>query len=147
MENKDAEYIKTLFNTLGAVKIINEAHLEWAEYLILATQDLIAAVFREFVAAGMKYGGLSRKEAKKMVIETFYGTSKLFHEKIMKFPETVSQVATKGGITEVGNALLTGRLPGVFAQLFDKVMEKYKRMKIEITSQYNTSSRRKDLTG
>lgn len=136
VRNEDARFLNTLLGTVGSVRVIDEPHFDLSENLIQAALHLIPGIFREFVQAGRKFGRLSQEEAEEMVVATFMGTSTLFHERIMKFPDTVSQVATRGGITEVGNALLRRRLPAVFEKLFVGAFERCRRLKSEINRQY-----------
>jgi pyrroline-5-carboxylate reductase len=136
VQKKDAQYLENLLKAISTVKAINEADIEVATNLTSTAPGLIAAIFREFVEAGIRYGNFTREEVEEMVIETFYGTSKLFHEKLMKFPETVSRVATKGGITEVGDALLREKLPDIFDQMFARTLGKFEQIKTEVTNQF-----------
>lgn len=136
VEPGDAEYIERLFSAISTVKVIDEEEIEVATNLTSTAPGLIAAIFREFVESGLKYSHFTREEVEEMVITTFYGISRLFYQRLMKFPDTVSRVATKGGITEVGNEVIQKNLPLFFDELFARTLGKFEEIKEEVSHQF-----------
>ncbi len=136
VENHDAEFIENLFGSISTVKKIKEKDFEAGADLTSCAPGLIAAIFREFVDAGIRHSTLTREEAEEMVFETLYGTAKLLREKNMGFNEMISRVATKGGITEEGVQVLRSHLPGVFDELFYKTLAKHDKVKELIDHQF-----------
>jgi len=136
VEPGDAVYIEKLFNAISTVKIIAEEEIEIATNLTSTAPGLIAAIFREFVECGIRYSGFTRGEVETIVINTFYGISRLFYEGHMKFPDTVSQVATRGGITETGDEVIQRWCPPFFNELFDRTLGKFEEIKAEVCRQF-----------
>jgi len=137
---EDAEYVERLFSAISTVKTIQEKNFEVAADLTSCAPGLIAAIFQEFAEAGVRHSDLTREEAEDMVVSTLYGTSKLLYEKRMQFPEMISRVATKGGITEEGVKVLQKSLPSVFDEVFEKTLSKYERIKTEVRKQFASDS-------
>lgn len=117
VDKKDVEFVENIFAALGDVKIVDESDLEVATVLTSCAPAFIAVIIRKLAEAGSKRSSFSQEETEKMMIKTFYGTSKLLYEEGMAFDDVVLKVATPGGVTEEGVGLLEGDLP----QLFDKV--------------------------
>lgn len=134
----DAEYIENLFGTLSTVKIINEENFEAGADLTSCAPGLFAAIFREFVEAGMRHSTLSREECEQMVVATLYGTAEILHRQGMGFEQMVERVATKGGITEEGVKVLKGSLPAVFDDVFRHTLAKHEQVKDLLDRQFNT---------
>ena len=97
---------------------------------------LFAEIFKEYVNTAAKYTSINRKEIAYFVIETLFGTSKLFKEIDPDFDNTIKRVATKGGSTEVGVEVLSNRLPAVFEEMFSKILERQNSRKKKIDDQF-----------
>lgn len=134
---RDAANLVNLFDTSAKVKTIDEQDIEVATNLTSTAPGLIAAMFREFVTAGQRYSTFNRQEVEEMVIETFFGISMLFYQRLMKFPDTVSRVATRGGITEAGDRVIRERLPPFFDELFARTLQKFEEIKTDISNQFS----------
>lgn len=134
---EDAAYVEGLFASLSKPKIIAEENFEAAADLTSCAPGLIAAIFREFVEAGVRHSTLSEKEAAEMVMSTLYGTAKLMIERRTGFDETIARVATKGGITEEGVLVLKAKLPEVFNEVFSKTLGKHRIVKDLIKRQFS----------
>ncbi len=70
-----------------------------------------------------------------MVISTLFGTAKLLMEQALGFPELLSRVATKGGITEEATKVLNDGLPGLFDEVFSKTIGKHESVKSMVREQ------------
>jgi pyrroline-5-carboxylate reductase len=136
VKHNDAKFIESLFASISTVKRINEKDFEAGADLTSCAPGLIAAIFQEFVEAGLRHSTLTREEAEEMVFETLYGTAKLLREKNMGFKEMISRVTTKGGITEEGVQVLRSHLPSAFDELFYKTLAKHDKVKELIDNQF-----------
>jgi pyrroline-5-carboxylate reductase len=132
----DAKRVERMFGAISTVLPMEEKNLEVAADLTSCAPGFFAAIIREFVNAGMRHGTLTKEEAEKMAVATFYGTAKLLAEKGMDFDEVVSRVATKGGITEEGVKVLRKDLPSTFDEVFDSTLSKYAVIKKAIGEQF-----------
>jgi pyrroline-5-carboxylate reductase len=137
VEAADAEHIKKLFGSISTVKEIEERNFEVAGDLTSCAPGLLSAMAQEFVRAGLRHGSLTKEEAERMVIASFYGTAKLIAEKGMDFDEVISRVATPGGITEEGVKVLRNELPATFDRVFDRTMGKQEIVKKAIKEQFS----------
>lgn len=133
---EDAECVERLFNAIGTTKNIEEENFGAAADLTSCAPGMIAAIFQEFVEAGIRHSSLTRKEAEEMVITTLYGTSKLLHDREIKFPELISQVATEGGITEEGLRVLRKGLPHLLDEVFKETLDKHKKIESVVSEQF-----------
>jgi pyrroline-5-carboxylate reductase len=133
---EDAVYLEKLFGSISTVKTIREKDFEAAADLTSCAPGLIAAIFQEFLEAGLRNSGLSRAEAEEMVVKTLYGTARLLKDRGMSFEEAIARVATKGGITEEGVKVLKSGLPRVFDQMFVSTLKKHEKRKSEIRAQF-----------
>jgi pyrroline-5-carboxylate reductase len=136
VKNEDRAFFEKIIGSISSIEIIDEKGFETAAELTSCVPGLIAAIFEEFVGESLHHNDFSREVAERMVVETLYGTAKLIRDKRMGFLETVSRVATKGGITEEGAKALKEKLPEVFKTVFDKMFEKSELVKSKIRTMY-----------
>ena len=136
INKKEKAFIENIFNSISKVKIIKENNFEIAADFTSCAPGLFAAIFQEFVESGLKHSSFSRKEVEEMVLQTFFGTAKLLEEKSMSFEDTISRVATEGGITQEGVKVIEEKLPVVFNNVFEKTLNKHKILKNEIKKDY-----------
>ena len=134
---EDAPRVELLLGAISTVKIINENDFEAAADLTSCAPGLIAAIFQEFVEAGLRHSSLSRQEAESMVVSTLFGTSKLLMETGMSFDETIQRVATKGGITEEGVKILRNGLPLTFNRVFEGTLAKHEIVKTIVRERFS----------
>ena len=137
VEEADAAIIEKWFGSISTVKRIEESNFEVAGDLTSCAPGLLSAVAQEFMRAGLRHGSLTKEEAERMVIASFYGTAKLIAEKGMDFDEVISRVATPGGITEEGVKVLRSDLPATFDRVFDRTMRKQEVVKKAIKEQFD----------
>lgn len=130
LENK--KFVEDLFNNISTVKIIKEKDFEVGSDLTSCAPGMIAAIFQNFLNAGLRHSSINENDAFKMVIKTLYGTAKLLDETKMNFNEVISRVATKGGITEEGVKVLNNYLPEVFNEVFKSTLIKHEIRKQKI---------------
>jgi len=131
--------IEKLFESIGKVVLIEEDQFEVAADLTSCAPGMIAAIFQNFVEAGLRHSRLSQEAAQEMVISTLFGTAKLLTEQELGFPELISRVATKGGITEEAAKVLNKGLPGLFDEVFSQTLGKHEAVKAMVRDQMGAS--------
>ncbi|MCX8130576.1 MAG: NAD(P)-binding domain-containing protein [Clostridia bacterium] len=136
---KDADLIESLVGSIGNIRRISEKDFEFASELTSCGPGLLAAVFQEFVEAGLRHANSMKKEdIEEMVLKTAYGTAKLMLEKNMNFGDVISRVATKGGITEEGVKVIKGVMPQVFDEMFEQTMIKRKIVSQKVCREFGS---------
>lgn len=133
---EEANYIETLFNAIGTVKIVDEADMDVGADITSCSPAFIAKLLMEFALTASQNSGFTMEEAEEMIIKTFYGTSKLLYENKIGLEELISSVATKGGITEEGIKILDSEMPQIFNKLFNKTIEKHEIIKKQLKEHY-----------
>lgn len=124
---KDMEYLEKLFGSFTTLKKSEEDGYGFAAELTSCGPGFYAAIFQEFVEAGIRHTDIfTKEEISQMVLQTVYGTVRLMLEQYMDFSDVVNRVATKGGITEEGVKIIQERLPYTFDEVFCKTLEKRK---------------------
>lgn len=127
---EDKKQIEELLHYIGYVKVLKDDDFDLVTEITSCGPGFIAGIFREFLDAAMKHAGnLEREEVEEMLIRTLSGTSRLFIEKGLSFDDTIMRVATKGGITEEGIMVLSGKLPNTFDEMFERTLSKRKLIK------------------
>jgi pyrroline-5-carboxylate reductase len=129
-ENKN--HLEMLLGTISKVVCIKETDFEAAADLTSCAPGMIAAIFDNFVQAGIRHSHIPPEVACQMVVSTLLGTSKVMVEKGIGFSEMIKRVATKGGITEEGVNVLNHHLPSVFDEVFQKTLTKHDHVKERI---------------
>ena len=132
----EAEYLNSIFNSIGVSKIINEEDFDVGADITSCSPAFFAQIFREFAKTASKNSGFSIEETEEMVIRTLYGTSKLLYDEKMNFEKLISSVATKGGITEEGLKVLEEEIPVTFKKLFSTTIKKHDKIKSELKEHY-----------
>lgn len=120
----EALFIESLLGEVSTVKIVTENNFQAATELTSCGPALLAAMFQEFVYAGLRYSQLNQQDIEEMVVKTVAGTANLMVEKGMNFEEIIGRVATKGGITEEGVRVLQDGLPAIFDKMFETTLRK-----------------------
>lgn len=138
VQEEDAKTVEKFFNSIGKAIRIEENDFEAGANLTSCAPGMIAAIFNNFVEAGLRHSNLTKKEAQDMVVSTLFGTAMLLVEKNMSFKEMVTRVATKGGITEEAVKVLNNHLPTVFDEVFQKTLNKYDIIKDKALKQRPT---------
>jgi pyrroline-5-carboxylate reductase len=125
-DDDDKKMLYALLNYFSSVKTVNENDFDILSVVTSCAPGLIAAIFDVYVKSVIKKTSLDENEITEMMIKTLYGTSKLFIERQLSFEETISRVATKGGSTEVGTAVIKEHLPIMFDLMIMKILERHK---------------------
>jgi len=137
VNKEDANYIESLLNGIGKVKLFKENEFELADKFTSCGPGLIAAIFDELVKSGVKKNGnISKEDVEELVIQTLLGTAILFREKRISFEEMIERVATKGGITEEGIKVLRRELPDVFNEMLNESIEKSREISDNVNGKF-----------
>lgn len=116
---------------------VNESDYGFASEFTSCGPGLYAAMFQEFVEAGLRHSNsLTKEQIAELVMQTVYGTARLMLEKNMDFEQVIERVATKGGITEEGVRVLKDGLPDVFDEVFEQTMGKRRIVEGKLHQQF-----------
>jgi len=126
------ERLQNLLAAIGKAVPIKETDFEVAADLTSCAPGMIAAIFDNFVQAGIRHSEIPSDVAYRMVVSTLFGTAKLLTERGIDFGEMIRRVATKGGITEEGVKVLNRHLPAVFDDVFRSTLSKHDLVKEKI---------------
>jgi pyrroline-5-carboxylate reductase len=123
----DRRQLEDILGCISELRHIKEEDFGFASEFTSCGPGLYAAIFQEFVEAGLRHGtSFTKEEINDLVLHTLIGTSKLMLEEKMDFAEVMNRVQTKGGITEVGVRIIREELPQVFDEAFDGMLGKRK---------------------
>jgi pyrroline-5-carboxylate reductase len=131
-----AQTIEGLFRRVGSVQIVKEEQFEVAADLTSCAPAFIAAMAQRFAEAGSRRSDLDEDTVRRMVVETLLGTALTLSSGGVSFDELRSKVATKGGITEQGLAVLDQELPRVFDLVLEATISKHEEVKQTITCHF-----------
>ena len=120
----DKKYVSNLLECIGKVIEISEIEIGMGAELTSCMPGFIGAILKVITDEAEKHTSIDRLQINQMVIETMYGTAKLLLEKSMTFDNLIDRVATRGGITEVGNRIIFEKMPEIINELFEKTLEK-----------------------
>ena len=128
--------IEGLFRRVGSVQIVKEDQFEVAADLTSCAPAFIAAMAQRFAEAGSRRSDLDDDSVRRMVVETLLGTALTLSTGEVSFDELRSRVATKGGITEQGLAVLDRELPRVFDLVLEATLSMHEEVKQSITCHF-----------
>ena len=94
--------------------------------LVSCMPGFIASIFDVICRSAQKHTEIPYEQVVSMVLKTMSATGDLMLEKGMSFEDTVSRVATKGGITEEGTKVIYDLFPQAADMMFEKNLEKRK---------------------
>jgi pyrroline-5-carboxylate reductase len=135
----EARTVETLLAGIGTVRRVPESDFQAAN-LTSTAPGLIAALCQAFAEAGARRHGLDQDDAARLVAGTLYGTARLLHESGMDFGELTDRVATRGGITAAGVAVLEERLPAVFDEMLSRMGDRYARFHAAVQAQFRAEA-------
>ncbi len=136
IEEDDAEFVEKIFKALGKVRMVEEDQFGLGANLTSSAPAFISFIMMKFAESALKEGLFTQKEAEEMVKETLYGTAKLLQRTDMAFEDVITQVATRGGITEEGLEVLDRGLTPIFDELFETTLKKYETLENELNDEY-----------
>jgi pyrroline-5-carboxylate reductase len=121
----ESNRVDEMFARIGKVRVIAEHQFEICADFTSCAPGLLACICDQFVRAGVKQGDIAYDDAAEMLLQTLYGTAKLLLQNREDFGELLRRVATKGGATEGGAAVLESMLPAVFDSVFSVTLERH----------------------
>jgi pyrroline-5-carboxylate reductase len=133
---RDKEFIRCAFGKIGAVKEIEERQIDLATDLTSCATAFYAAILSSFSAAAARHADFNEDELRELMLPTCLGTARLLLENKVDYPELISRVATKGGITAEGIKVLDSRLPEIFDLLLTVTLEKRRNIKQLMRQEY-----------
>lgn len=125
----ESNRVGDMFARIGTVRVIAEHQFEICADFTSCAPGLLACICEQFVRAGIKHGEIAYDDAAEMLLQTLYGTAKLLLQNSEDFGGLLRRVATKGGATEGGAAVLEAMLPAVFESVFSVTMERHEARK------------------
>jgi pyrroline-5-carboxylate reductase len=135
-----AGFIKSLIGSFSEVRIVQEKKFGFLSELTSCGPGLIAAIFKEYMAAGLRHTDSFRKEEiEEMLLKTMRGTAVLMLEENLSFDDVIGKVATKGGITEEGVKILQSGLPRALDEMFDQTLKKRMTVTEKVLAQFGNA--------
>ncbi len=116
--------VEGLFSSIGNVVLVGEEDLPAATLLASCGPGLLAAIIEELAGATARASGLPPDRALLLATEMVAATAACLQETGEAPGDLIEQVATGGGVTEVGVQGLRERLPGVFDEVFAAMLER-----------------------
>ena len=124
VSNEDKACLKTLLGCIGNVIELPEKEMGMGSELVSCMPGFIASIFDVICKEAKKHTEIPEEQIVRMVLSTLSATGDLMLQKEMTFEEVVKRVATKGGITQEGTAVVYEKLPDVADELFEKTLAK-----------------------
>ncbi|MCR5251887.1 MAG: prephenate dehydrogenase/arogenate dehydrogenase family protein [Lachnospiraceae bacterium] len=127
VKEADKAALKELLGIIGNVIEVPEDEVGMASELVSCMPGFIASIFDVICKAAQDHTAIPQEQIVRMVLNTMSATGDLMLQKGLSFEEVVSRVATKGGITEVGSAIIYDSFPPTAEEMFCKTLEKRKQ--------------------
>jgi len=120
----DRKQLESLLGCIGNVIVLPEKEMGMGSELVSCMPGFIASIFDVICKSAKKHTEIPADQVVAMVLSTMSATGDLMLRKEMTFEEVVTRVATKGGITQEGTAVVYEKLPDLADELFEKTLEK-----------------------
>ena len=124
--DNDKTNLASVLKTIGDVIELPENEVGMGSELVSCMPGFIASIFDVICRSAQKHTEIPYEQVVSMVLKTVNATGDLMLEKGMSFEDTVSRVATKGGITEEGTKVIYDLFPQAADMMFEKTLEKRK---------------------
>jgi len=121
----DALRVEGLFSSIGDVMLVEEEDLPPATLLSSCGPGLLAAIIEELAGATARASGLPKDQAVLLATDMVTATAAYLRETGEAPGDLIEEVATGGGVTEVGVEKFRERLPAVFDEAFAAMLERY----------------------
>jgi pyrroline-5-carboxylate reductase len=116
--------VENLFSTIGKVMPVAEEDLAAATLLSSCGPGLLAAIIGELAGATARASSLPPEQALMLATDLLAATAAYLRQTGRTPEDLIEEVATRGGVTEVGVQGLRERLPGVFDEVFAAMLER-----------------------
>lgn len=123
-EEQDKETLRSLLQIIGNVIELPENEVGMGSELVSCMPGFIASIFDVICNSAKGHTAIPEDQIVRMVLNTMSATGDLMLQKGLTFDEVVERVATKGGITQEGTAVVYEQFPQVADELFRKTLEK-----------------------
>ena len=120
----DRQKLEALLRCMGSVTVLPEHELGMGSELVSCMPGFLASVFDVICREAETHTAIPAEQITDMLLQTVASTAALMTETGMDFQEVVTRVATKGGITEAGTAVIYGQFPETAAELFRRTLAK-----------------------
>ena len=124
VKEEDKKHLESLLKCIGNVIVLSENEMGMGSELVSCMPGFIASIFDVICKSAKKHTEIPEEQVAAMVLSTMSATGDLMLQKGMTFEEVVTRVATKGGITQEGTAVVYEKMPEVADELFEKTLEK-----------------------
>ncbi len=104
-EEKEINFVKTLFSTIGEVWVIDEKYFDTITALTGSGPAFVSLILQGFTLAGLK-GGLNYNTSKEMVLKLFEGVIGYIKEKNLSFEDLIKMTSSPAGTTIMGLEVL-----------------------------------------
>lgn len=121
---EDKERLLSLLNSFGDVIELPENEVGMGSELVSCMPGFIASVFDVICDSAGNHTQIPQDRIVEMVLKTMSATGDLMLKKEMSYKDTVTRVATKGGITEEGTKVIYEKFPQTADEMFEKTLEK-----------------------
>lgn len=121
----EAIMVENLFSAVGNVMPVGEEDLPAATLLSSCGPGLLAAIIGELAGATARASNLPPEQALLLATDLLTATAAYLRETGRTPEALIAEVATRGGVTEVGVQGFRDRLPGVFDDVFAAMLERY----------------------
>ena len=113
--------VRDLLGQLGDVVMIDDSEVDVLTAVSGVGPAYLAVVAEAQIRAAVAEG-MTRERASELVGSTLRGSSALLQKRYMDTEQVAAEVASPGGLTEKGLAVLTEPLANLFAQAMDAVL-------------------------
>ena len=124
VRTNDAHRVEEVFSSVGDVMPVREEDLTAATLLSSCGPGLLAAIIEELAGATARASDLPPDRALMLATEMVAATAAYLQETGKAPGDLIDEVATGGGVTEVGVAVLRERLPEVFDGVVAAMLER-----------------------
>lgn len=122
--DEDKAILPGLLSSIGQVIELPENEVGMGSELVSCMPGFIASIFDVICTSAESHTSIPREQIVRMVLNTMSATGDLMLEKNLSFEDTVTRVATKGGITEEGTKVIYDMFPAAADEMFSKTLEK-----------------------
>ncbi len=121
----EALQVEKIFSAIGNVMRVEEENLAAATLLSSCGPGLLAAVIEELASATARASTLPPEQALMLATEMVTATAAYLRETGKAPKDLIEEVATRGGVTEVGVRDLREQLPEVFDKVLAAMLKRY----------------------
>ena len=136
----DRQRLASLMRCIGDVTVLPESELGMGAELVSCMPGFLASMLNVLCREAERHTALPAPQIAEMVLRTTAATAALMTETGMDFAEVVSRVATKGGITEAGTAVIESQFPETAAALFERTLDKRAQTALHASAAFAAAS-------